>query len=283
MQYLLSLMNVLLERMVLASWKLKDNIKYKVCCVVFLLWNGQINQPTDTERETDQLINQQTDGQTDRDRKNKLIFCQIWTRVNLTICKKITKFTKLQLLHYFVIDTHQLVWVAVVEIEAPAVSHEYEVGFLWCFWWPSQSTRQSKAPCRRFPFHHHWKRSSVTLRTFCTICTGLHSAQGFYWAERCMSHAHRLQTGLFTNKINLSKIILFLGKQVSHQCQYLACKQAVMGTAVWAAKPQEPSWWDRQGNWPPRHQLAFPTFPDTWLLSADMSRIELKWDSNSLW
>ena len=223
-----------------------------MCRLTTLKWT---DQPT----KRDQPTNRQRDRRTNRDRKNKLIFCQIWTRVNLTICKIITKFTKLQLLHYFVIDTHQLAWVEVVEIEAPAVSHEYEVGFLWCFWWPSQSTRQSKAPCKRFPFHHHWKRSSVTLRTFCTICTGLHSAQGFYWAERCMSHAHRLQTGLFTNKIHLSKIMVCLGKQVSHQCRYLACKQAVMGTAVWAAKPQEPRQWDRRGNWPPRHQLAFPT------------------------
>ena len=57
-----------------------------------------------------------------------------------------------------------------------------------------------------------------------------------------MSHTHRLQPGLFTNKIHLNKIMLRLGKQVSHQCQYLACKQALMGTAVGAAKPQEPSW-----------------------------------------
>ena len=109
-----------------------------------------------------------------------------------------------QLLHYFVIDTHQLVWVAVVEIEAPVVSRECEVGFPWCFWWPAQSTRQNKALGKRFPFHHHWKRSSVTLQTFCTICTGLPSAQEFYWVETCMSHTHQLQTDLFTNKTHQS-------------------------------------------------------------------------------
>ena len=49
MQYFLLLMNVLLERMVLASWKLKDNyIKYKAFCVVLLLRNGL----TQTERQT---------------------------------------------------------------------------------------------------------------------------------------------------------------------------------------------------------------------------------------
>ena len=129
-QYLLSSMNVLLERMVLASWKLKDekNIKRFVFSYYSVI-DRSTHQQTQKERQT-QLTNQQTDEQTDRDRKNKLIFCEIWTKVNLTICKKITKLTKLQLLHNFVIDTHQLVWVAVVEIEAPAASHEYEVGFL---------------------------------------------------------------------------------------------------------------------------------------------------------
>ena len=32
-------------------------------------------------------------------------------------------------LHHFVIDTYQLLWVVMVETEAPAVSHECEVGF----------------------------------------------------------------------------------------------------------------------------------------------------------
>lgn len=169
-----------------------------------LSYDSEVDRSTHQQTQTEGQTNWQTEGQTDGNRKNKLIFCQIWRGVNLTICQKITKFTKLEVLHYFVIDTHQLVWVAVVEIEAPVVSHECEVGFPWCFWWPAQSTRQNKALGKKFPFHHHWKRSSVTLQTFCTICTGLPSAQEFYWVETCMSHTHQLQTDLFTNKTHQS-------------------------------------------------------------------------------
>ena len=109
---------------------LETERQYKIysvlCCLTTLKWT---DQPTNRYRQRDRPTDRKTDGQTERDRQNTLIFRLIWTRVNLTICQKITKFTKLQLLHYFVIDTHQLVWVAVVETEAPVVSHECEVGF----------------------------------------------------------------------------------------------------------------------------------------------------------
>ena len=131
MLYFLLLMNVLLEQMVLASWKLKNEKKYKEFCFVLQVSNRQTNPPTDTARGTDQLTNPLTNRQrqTNRDRKNELNVCQIWRRVDSNICQEINKFTKLKLLHYSATDTNQLVWVVMVEIEAPAVSHECEVGF----------------------------------------------------------------------------------------------------------------------------------------------------------
>ena len=196
MLYFLLLMNVLLEQMVLASWKLKDKIKYKAFCFVLLVSNRQTNPQTDTFKPTDWP----TDRQTETNKQNRLNFWQIWSRVDLKEFSRNKKLIKLKLLHYVVIDTYQLVWVPMFEIEAPAVFHEHELGFPWYFWWPAQSTRQNKVPCKKFPFDHHWKRSSVTHRTSCTIYTGLPSAQDFYWAEICRWHTHLLQTDLYTNK-----------------------------------------------------------------------------------
>lgn len=99
--------------------------------------------------------------------------------------------------------------------------------------------------CNTPDFLHHLHRP--------TFCTGVLLGGDVY-----VTHTPATDWPIYKQN-SLSEVMLCLGNQVVHQCQLLACKLALIGTTVWAAKPQETSQWERQGTWPTPRQLASPT------------------------